>query len=75
MSSVKINGAPVNPYGVYRIAVNERLVALLASLGVDVSGRVEETGLLEFNLVKNYMQELNHLSYTSEGRIVDLSAQ
>jgi 5'-nucleotidase / UDP-sugar diphosphatase len=73
--SVTINGTPVNPYGVYRLALNERLVALLAALGLNLSGRVEETGLLEFNLVKNYMQELNHLYYTSEGRIVDTSAQ
>jgi len=74
-SSVKINGTPINPGEVYRLAVNERLVALLAALGMDLSQRVEGNGLLGFNLVKDFMQELNHLYYTSEGRIVDTSAQ
>jgi 5'-nucleotidase / UDP-sugar diphosphatase len=73
-ASVTINGRPVDPSAVYRLAVNERIVALLSSLGVDVSGRVEGTGLFEFNLVKDYMRELRHLHYTSEGRIIDVAA-
>jgi hypothetical protein len=35
---------------------------------------VEETRLFEFNLVKDYMRELRHLHYTSEGRIIDVAA-
>jgi hypothetical protein len=27
--------------------------------------------IFEFNLVKDYMRRLNHLAYTSEGRIID----
>jgi 5'-nucleotidase / UDP-sugar diphosphatase len=73
-ASVTINGRPVDPFAVYRFAVNERIVALLSSLGLDVSGRVEDTGLLEFNLVKEHMQELKHLFYTSEGRVIDVAA-
>jgi hypothetical protein len=34
---------------------------------------VANTELLEFNLVKTYMRELNHLQYTSEGRIIDIA--
>jgi len=30
--------------------------------------------LLEFNVVKEYMNGLNHLKYTSQGRIIDTAA-
>lgn len=73
-ASFTIDGLPLNPGGLYRVALNERLVALLAGLGLDLSGRVEETGLFEFNVVKAYAEELNKLAYTSEGRIVDMAA-
>ena len=73
-ASVAINGIPLSPNGIYRVALNEKLTGLLAGLGLDLQGRVEATGLLEFNLVKAYMQELNHLHYTSQGRIIDAAA-
>jgi 2',3'-cyclic-nucleotide 2'-phosphodiesterase (5'-nucleotidase family) len=73
VSSILINGAPWEPYAVYTIALNEKLLDFLGSLGLDLSGRVVDPDLLEFNLVRDYMRKLNHLSYTSEGRIIDTS--
>jgi 2',3'-cyclic-nucleotide 2'-phosphodiesterase (5'-nucleotidase family) len=79
--SIRINGFPFNPMGVYTIALNEKLFEFLEGLllpyGVNLSLRKVEPSpaLLEFNLVKKYMQDLNHLRYTSEGRIIDTSKE
>ena len=81
LASVKINGQPLNPYGLYRIALNEKLLELLAGLltarEIDITGRIVDPSpeLLEFNVVKEYMNGLNHLRYTSEGRIIDTSIE
>ncbi len=55
----------------YRVALNEKLTDLLRGLGLDLTGRLVSTDLLEFNLVKAHMKNLNHLQPTSEGRIFD----
>ncbi len=76
-SSIRINGDPWNPAGLYSVAINEKLVDLLAGLGVDMSlpGRLIEPSpsLLEYNLVKDYLMQLKKLRYSSEGRIIDTS--
>ena len=53
--------------------MNEKLLEFLAGLGLDLTGRVTnpDPELFEFNVVKEYMRSLNHLAYTSEGRIID----
>jgi 5'-nucleotidase / UDP-sugar diphosphatase len=72
-SSIQINGNSFDPARPYRIALNEKLLELLAGLGLDLTGRVTDPSpdIFEFNLVKDYMSRLNHLAYTSEGRIID----
>jgi 2',3'-cyclic-nucleotide 2'-phosphodiesterase (5'-nucleotidase family) len=72
-TSVRINGQPLNPYALYRIALNEKLLEMLAGLVPNLDGRIVNPSpdLLEFNVVKEYMNEVNHLQYTSEGRIID----
>ena len=57
----------------YRIALNEKLLEVLAGLGLDLTGRIVHPSptLFEFTVVKEYMNRLNHLRYTSEGRILD----
>jgi 5'-nucleotidase/UDP-sugar diphosphatase len=74
-SSVMINGEPWEPFAVYTIALNEKLLEFLGSLGIDLTGRVVDPSpdLLEFNLVRDYMRKVNHLEYTSEGRVIDTS--
>jgi 5'-nucleotidase len=73
LASVRINGEPLNPYGSYRIALNEKLLEVLAGLDLDLAGRIVNPSpdLFEFEVVKEYMNRLNHLRYTSEGRIID----
>ena len=75
MFSITVDGMPFNPFGTYTIALNEKLLEFLGSLGIDLTGRVLDPSpdLLEFNLVNDYMKKLNHLCYTSEGRIIDTS--
>lgn len=74
-ASILIDGDAFEPYGWYTIALNEKLLEFLAGLGLDLTGRVVDPvpDLLEFNLVRDYMKKLNHLTYTSEGRIIDTS--
>lgn len=72
--SVKINGVPVDPNGAYWVAMNEQLVSLLGSVGL-VPLAEKETGLFEYNLVRDFMHQLRFLAYTSEGRIIDKAYQ
>lgn len=72
--SVRVNGAPLNPYGVYWVAMNEQLVSLLGSLGLPLVDE-KETGLFEYNLVRDFMHQIKFLAYTSEGRIIDRAYQ
>ncbi|UCE42740.1 MAG: bifunctional metallophosphatase/5'-nucleotidase [Candidatus Aminicenantes bacterium] len=74
--SIRINGSPLIPFELYTIAMNEKLMEFLGGLpGMDLTGRVVDPApdLLEFNLIKDHMKKLNHLRYTSEGRIIDKS--
>lgn len=75
VTSILVNGIPFDPYGTYAVALNEKLLAFLGTLGIDTTGRVVDPcpDLMEFNLVKDYMRKLNHLRYCSEGRIIDTS--
>ncbi len=69
-ASVKINGVPINPTGLYWIALSEQLANFLKSMGL-VPFQEIETGLFEYNLVRDFMQKLRILFYRSEGRIID----
>ena len=73
LNSIYINNEAWDATKMYRIALNEKLLELLAGLGLDLTGRVVHPSpdLFEFNIVKEYMNGLNHLRYTSEGRIID----
>lgn len=69
-ASVKINGVPINPTGLYWIALSEQLVNFLKSMGL-VPLQEIKTGLFEYNLVRDFMHKLRILFYRSEGRIID----
>jgi 2',3'-cyclic-nucleotide 2'-phosphodiesterase (5'-nucleotidase family) len=73
--SVRIQGQPIDftapYYGLYWVAMNERVVELLGSFGLEPIYDVIPTGLFEYELVHDYMRELKKLTYTSEGRIID----
>jgi len=69
-TSVMIHGQPINPTAHYRIALNEQIYKTLEGLGVTPYS-VTETGLLEYNLVRDFVQGLNHVDYQAEGRVID----
>ena len=68
--SVKVNGQPINPNGLYWVALNEQLLNFLQANGL-VPFQAIDTGLFGYNLVRDYMDTLNILDYSAEGRIVD----
>jgi 5'-nucleotidase/UDP-sugar diphosphatase len=69
-ASVLVNGQPIQPDGMYWVALNEQLLAFLKSNGL-APFQVLETGLFEYNLVRDFMHALDHVDYQIEGRIVD----
>lgn len=68
--SVKIKEKPIDPQQLYWVALSEQLHAFLKSLQMQPFGEIE-TGLYEYNLVKDYAGSLGVLRYKSEGRIID----
>lgn len=73
-ASIKIHGQPINPQGLYWVALSEALHNFLLSMNIEPFN-VIETGLLEYNVIRDYMQELKVLKYKSKGRIIDTAAQ
>jgi hypothetical protein len=72
--SVKINGQPLDLGRVYWVALTEQLHKFLLANGL-VPFASMETGLFEYNAVRDCMARLKVLNYTAEGRIVDTSVQ
>ncbi len=68
--SVKVHGVPLNPSGLYQVALNEQLVSFLVSLGMEPFAQVD-TGLFLYTVVRDFMHKLGILSYLPEGRIID----
>jgi 5'-nucleotidase/UDP-sugar diphosphatase len=70
--SVKVNGIPINFAGTYWIALSEQLHAFLLANGLIPLADMQ-TGLSEYNVVRDFMAGRNILNYGIEGRIVDLA--
>jgi len=68
---VTVNGQPLQEYGLYNVAMNEQVFRVLQ--GLDPSIQKVDTGLFEYNVVRDYMKKLIHVGYVSEGRVIDLS--
>lgn len=73
-SSVRIHGVPLNPEGLYQVAINEQLLSFLSRLGLEPFAQMD-TGLFLYSVVRDYMKKLKVLQYSSEGRIVDRALQ
>ena len=73
-SSVRIHGVPLNPEGLYQVAINEQLLSFLSLLGLEPFAQMD-TGLFLYSVVHDYMQKLKILQYVSEGRIIDRALQ
>jgi 2',3'-cyclic-nucleotide 2'-phosphodiesterase (5'-nucleotidase family) len=65
---------PFDPATMYKVVINEQVYKVLNQLALDTLG-VElpktDTGLFEYNLVRDYLDKLNHVWYEAEGRVID----
>jgi 2',3'-cyclic-nucleotide 2'-phosphodiesterase (5'-nucleotidase family) len=69
---VKINNTLINPFDPvtkYRIAINEQVYNVLSTL--DPSIAKTDTGLFEYNLVRDYLKKLIQVRYRAQGRVID----
>jgi 5'-nucleotidase/UDP-sugar diphosphatase len=68
--SIKVNGQPLDFGGTYWVALSEQLHAFL--LANDLIPYADmQTGLFEYNVVRDFMSRRRFLNYGIEGRIVD----
>jgi 5'-nucleotidase/UDP-sugar diphosphatase len=71
---VNVNGKPValDQSKLYSVAMSEKVFNFLNNLlSGTLSTRVENTGLFEYTIVRDYMKSLRFVRYNSEGRIKD----
>jgi 2',3'-cyclic-nucleotide 2'-phosphodiesterase (5'-nucleotidase family) len=66
---VMINGIGIDPSATYKVAINEQVYKVLLTLLPSLPKT--DTGLFEYNVVRNYMKKLNHVGYEAEGRVID----
>jgi 5'-nucleotidase len=78
--SVKIGDEYVamNPYKLYNVVMTEGIYRFLANLAASQDPPIPlfpvQTGILEYNAVRDYMRSLHFVNYVSEGRVIDLAA-
>jgi hypothetical protein len=70
--SIRVNGIPLDFTGPYWVALSEQLHAFLLANGL-IPFMDVQTGLFEYNVVRDFMSERNILNYGVEGRIIDRS--
>jgi 2',3'-cyclic-nucleotide 2'-phosphodiesterase/3'-nucleotidase/5'-nucleotidase len=68
--SIKVNETPIDFAGTYWVALNEQLHRFLLANGLAPYAEMQ-TGLFEYEAVRDYMAKLGVLNYRIEGRIVD----
>jgi 5'-nucleotidase len=68
--SIKVNGIPIDLTGTYWVALSEQLHKFLLANGLLPYAEMQ-TGLFEYNVVRDYMAQQNVLNYAIEGRIVE----
>jgi 2',3'-cyclic-nucleotide 2'-phosphodiesterase (5'-nucleotidase family) len=75
VSSIRINGQPVDPKGTYAVAMTGQVFNFLNALvGGSLTPLATDTGLFEYNVVRDYMKSLRFVCYRSEGRIKDTAS-
>ena len=72
LDTVKINGRHLDLAKVYTCTVNEGLALLLPMMGIQFTD-LQLLPDLEYNVLKDYVQRLHVLLYTSQGRIRDVA--
>ncbi len=70
LSSIRVHGRPLDPFGTYSVTVNEAVAMLLPLMDVEVTD-LQLLPDLEFDALKSYVVGLQRVSYHPEGRIVE----
>jgi 5'-nucleotidase len=73
LSSLRINGRPLDPTKAYSCTVNEGIAMLLPLMGIQFTDMVPLPDL-EYDVLKAYVHRWGVLLYTSQGRIRDVGA-
>ncbi len=73
--SVRLNGNPINPAGIYFVAMNEQVCHTLEGMLPPGMLTVIPTGLFEYNVVRDLMRSLGRVRYVAVGRVVDTAAE
>ncbi|MCE1164430.1 MAG: 5'-nucleotidase C-terminal domain-containing protein [Bacteroidetes bacterium] len=71
-SSVKVNDTLINMSGTYSVTANQGLYKALTLLGLNITD-VQTTEINEYTSLNEYARSLRKISYTSQGRIKDVS--
>ena len=69
--SVRVNGDPIDPAGIYFVVMNEQVFNTLTGMLPPGMLTAIPTGLLEYNVVRDLMKSLGLIRYAAEGRVVD----
>jgi 2',3'-cyclic-nucleotide 2'-phosphodiesterase (5'-nucleotidase family) len=72
LESIRVGGEAIDFSGTYSVTVNEGSAALLGYLGIDATN-VSLTPYIEYDALRDYIQDLDTVSYASEGRIQDVA--
>ncbi len=71
ISSVMIDGQPINPSAIYSVTTNSGLYNFLGMAGLEPSNP-QDAGITEYEAVRDYIVENSPISYQTEGRIEDI---
>lgn len=70
LTSVRVQGHPLDPFATYTATVNEAIAMLLPRMGVQVEN-LQLLPDLEYNVLKDFVMDLHRVNYRPEGRIVE----
>ncbi len=71
--SVRVNGNPIDPAGVYFLAMNEQVFKTVDAMLPPGMLTAIPTGLFEYNVVRDFMKSLGRVRYHAEGRVIDVA--
>lgn len=71
--SVRVNGNPIDPSGIYFLAMNEQVLKTVEAMLPPGTLTAIPTGLFEYNVVRDFMKSLGRVSYHAEGRVIDVA--
>ena len=74
LGSIRVNGHRFDPAVTYTVTTNSGIPTLLPKLGVTIRNAKPVDGAFEYTVLRDYIQALGTVDYTSEARIRDVAA-